>query len=104
MASKKYRDKYSDCPLCACEAFPAGYIVERLKTDYWPNPWFQPDFEGMQRDLEDQFGLEVSEAQIAEHWDTHVSITLEGYREWAREKTKHSPAGDPYEMGSMNDE
>lgn len=99
MATAYYRSQYRDCPICACDEFEVGFIHARLETDYWPHRWFDPNFDEMQQELKDRFGLSVSEAQIKEHWDSHVGIKDGSYRQWAREKTKDSVAPDPYEMG-----
>lgn len=102
MATAHYRSQYSDCPLCACDEFDAGFIDERLKADYWPNGWFDPNFDEMKDELKDRFALSVSEAQIKEHWESHVALRDDEYREWARKKTRNSPGEDPYGMGLVD--
>ena len=99
MVSLYYKSRYSDCPICACDKFEAGFVIYRINSDYRPSKWFGPDFDGIQQELEERFGLSVSKAQIEEHWDLHVGIKNGSYREWAREKTEDSVAADPYEMG-----
>lgn len=99
MASLYYKSRYSDCPICACDEFEAGFVIARIESDYCPNGWYNPNFTGIQQELEDRFGLSVAKAQIKEHWDLHVGIKDGSYRQWAREKTENSVAADPYEMG-----
>lgn len=99
MATAHYRSQYSDCPICACDWFDAGFIDKRLKTEYWPEGAWKPDFHAMKQELEDRFGIVISEADIKEHWELHVAHRQDGYQKWTREETKHSLAGDPYEKG-----
>lgn len=104
MATAHYRSQYSDCPICACDGFDAGFIDKRLKADYWPEGAWKPNIQPMKQELQDRFGLTVSEADVEEHWELHVAHRLDGYREWAREEMKHSPFEDPHEKGWPNDE
>lgn len=104
MATAHYRDQYSDCPLCSCDAFEAGFIDDRLKEAHWPKRAKDPDFASMERELDERFGLSVTEDEIQEHWELHVKLSLDGYQEWARDKTEHSPAKDPYGAGMMVDD
>lgn len=104
MASTHYRKRYDDCQICACDDFGAGFIDKRLKEAHWPEGSRLPDFEAMGEELDDRFGIDVSDNKIKEHWDLHVSLRLDGYRKWAREMTKHSPAKDPYGAGMMGND
>lgn len=104
MLTPHYVKRYSDCPICACDALDAGDIDDRLKQEHWPQGAFDPDFEGMQKELDEQFGVTVTQEKIKEHWELHISLRMDGYREWAQEKTKDSAFGDPFEMRNPYDE
>lgn len=100
-----YNGRHDGCPLCETNEFDAGFIDQRLKDNHWPpDQRHEPDYLSMKGELEHRFGIEVSTDEIEEHWKLHVSLTLGGYREWARKKTKHSPMKDPYGAGMVNDE
>jgi len=62
----------SDCPLCRCEAFDAGHVPDRLLDDYWPEDG-HPDYLGLKRELESEFGLSVTASGLKQHDRDHVT-------------------------------
>ena len=66
----------SDCPLCRCEAFDAGHVPDRLLDDYWPEDG-HPDYLGLKRELESEFGLSVTLSGLKQHDRDHVTYQFD---------------------------
>lgn len=104
MATKHYHRKFDSCVICGCDGFEAGYVDARLKDCYWPHGAPKPDFEGLRDELMQRYNIEVTEQEIEEHWDRHVRVRLDEYRERAMENAEHGIAETRYDPEMLDDE
>ncbi|AUX09926.1 hypothetical protein AArcSl_2303 [Halalkaliarchaeum desulfuricum] len=103
MCGLHYRKNNQDCPICSCDEFVPGFIDLRLKKDYWPEGRRNPDFDAMRCELKDNFGIDVGSDDVEEHWNHHISIRMDEYRERARKNAEHGIAETRYDPEMLDD-